>query len=471
MVTGARVEPLEITRLRDEGDLRAPRSRRTAGVAVLALLASAGAIAGALLTSGRVTIGPGRVLACVLVVTWSAAAVWVVARRPDEPLSLLMMAGAWAGAAAVLGAALVSRPSLGSGAHDGAAALRALGVALLPAIGLHLALGLPDGALRTSARRGVTVVGYAAALGLAAYLFNERPRVPIGPLAVIAGIVAVAGLVGYVGRCRNTRNATERARLQWVAWAVVVAGAVTLVAVVLNALVSWPDAIRSIAVSTTLLVPVALAFGAWEQRALRIDRLLVHTITLAGLVGLVGASYLIIVLGLGRAPTGSEKTLLGLSMLAAAVAALLWVPARERLADLATRRVYGERHAPDEVIRTFGSRVTRALPLDELLLQLAESLKGTMNLEVAEIWTRGDGGLERAVSVPDRGPAVMPVATEEEVVVIARGRVGTGLGASLDACARAGPRRTRAARRADHQLGRVARRHRRVPGRRGGGVR
>ena len=42
-------------------------------------------------------------------------------------------------------------------------------------------------------------------------------------------------------------------------------------------------------------------------------------------------------------PTGDEKTLLGLSMLAAAVAALLWVPARERLNDLATRRVLRRR--------------------------------------------------------------------------------------------------------------------------------
>ena len=114
---------------------------------------------------------------------------------------------------------------------------------------------------------------------------------------------------------------------------------------------------------------------------MRIDRLLVHTITLAGLAAMVAASYLLIVLGLGRAPTGDEQTLLGLSMLAAAVAALLWIPVRERLTDFATRRVYGERHAPDEVLRTFGSRLTRALPLDELLLQLAESLKKTMSLE------------------------------------------------------------------------------------------
>jgi signal transduction histidine kinase len=108
------------------------------------------------------------------------------------------------------------------------------------------------------------------------------------------------------------------------------------------------------------------------------------------------------------------------------VAALLWVPARERLADLATRRVYGEGHAPDEVLRTFGSRLTRALPLDELLLQLAESLKATMNLEIAEVWTKGAGRLERAVSVPDRGPAVIPLGPEEETVVAHAGVSGPG---------------------------------------------
>src|SRR5205085_8763505 len=111
----------------------------------------------------------------------------------------------------------------------------------------------------------------------------------------------------------------------------------------------------------TTLIPLALAFGASERIAVRIDRLLVHTITLAGLAAMVAACYLLIVLGLGRTPTGDEKTLLGLSMLAAAVAALLWLPVRERLGEVATRRVYGERHAPDDVLRTFGSWLTRSL--------------------------------------------------------------------------------------------------------------
>jgi signal transduction histidine kinase len=207
---------------------------------------------------------------------------------------------------------------------------------------------------------------------------------------------------------------------------VVVSGAISLGAWVLHELLSWPEDLRAVVLATTVLIPLSLALGASERLAVRIDRLLVHTITMAGLAAMVAASYLLIVLGLGRAPTGDEKTILGLSMLAAAIAALLWVPVRERLTEFATRRVYGERHAPDEVIRTFGSRLTRALPLDELLLQLAESLKKTMSLSIAEVWTRSAGGeLERSVSVPDRGASKLALEPQEEAVVARAGVCGS----------------------------------------------
>src|SRR5204863_408573 len=63
-------------------------------------------------------------------------------------------------------------------------------------------------------------------------------------------------------------------------------------------------------------------------------------------------------------------------------------------------------------------------PLDELLLQLAESLKKTMDLDRAEVWTRSGGVIERAVSVPDRGNAELPIATEEETVIARAGVSG-----------------------------------------------
>jgi signal transduction histidine kinase len=113
---------------------------------------------------------------------------------------------------------------------------------------------------------------------------------------------------------------------------------------------------------------------------------------------------------------------LGLSMLAAAAAALLFVPARNWLEDLANRRVYGDRRAPDEPLQTFGARMSRAIPLEELLLQLAESLKKSMQLTAAEVWTGANGVLERAAAVPYRESARIRLR-DEEVEVIVRAHV------------------------------------------------
>jgi signal transduction histidine kinase len=149
---------------------------------------------------------------------------------------------------------------------------------------------------------------------------------------------------------------------------------------------------------------------------------LVHTVSFVGLTLVVVAVYVFIVLGLGRAPAHDERALFGLSMIAAAVVALAYMPARERLADLANRLVYGERSAPDEALRSFGQRLTRATPMDELLLQLVESLRKTMALRAAEVWTGGGEVLERAAAVPDRGPGTVAV-TERERPVVARAGV------------------------------------------------
>ena len=121
--------------------------------------------------------------------------------------------------------------------------------------------------------------------------------------------------------------------------------------------------------------------------------MLVHTIVVAGLVVLVGVVYLVVVLGLGETPTDASRRVLGLSMLAAAGIAVAGCSCRRATGSktFANRRVYGERRAPDEALQTFGARMSRAIPLDELLLQLAESLKKSMQLAAAEVWTGAEG--------------------------------------------------------------------------------
>jgi signal transduction histidine kinase/CheY-like chemotaxis protein len=153
------------------------------------------------------------------------------------------------------------------------------------------------------------------------------------------------------------------------------------------------------------------------------DRLAVVVISLAGLVGIVVAVYLVIVLGLGHVPTSQQKTLLGFSMLAAAVSALLYVPLRRRISAYANRLV--QPGTADDVLRTLGSRLTREIPLDELLLQLAESLRGALALDAVEIWTGSGGLLERVISNPDRGTASLILTPAEAGVVANAGVSGS----------------------------------------------
>ena len=113
-----------------------------------------------------------------------------------------------------------------------------------------------------------------------------------------------------------------------------------------------------------------------------------------------------------------------LSIVAAGISALLYVPVRRRLADFSNRLVHGARQPPEELVRTFGARLSRALPLEELLLQLAEALRSVLALEAAEIWTGSGGVLERVVSEPDRGSATLRLTASEEAVVARSGVSG-----------------------------------------------
>jgi signal transduction histidine kinase len=157
----------------------------------------------------------------------------------------------------------------------------------------------------------------------------------------------------------------------------------------------------------------------------RLEVLLGPAIQLAGLAALVVGVYLIVVIGIGRVPTSDQRTLLGFSMAAAAVAALLYQPLRGRLSGLAARLAGPKRDSPSEVIRTLGSRLTSSLPLDELLLQLAESLRRSLTLEAAEVWTGSGGVLERYASDPEAGQASLILTSAEEAVVARAGVPGS----------------------------------------------
>ena len=352
-----------------------------------------------------------------LVVVWAIVGTALAVKRPDQPLGAVTLSGALVGGTAVAASAVVSSGDGGGGAE----VARALAVALLPAAALHLVVVLPDGKWARPGQRQVVVGAYGVALLVGVALGAARPELP-GPLVAAEVALATVVAVSLANRRYMRVRGEARQRMQWFGLAVTLALDLVLVAVALRLFVGWPRSLAEIATAASALVPLSFLPCLVPGLLGHVDRMLGRAVSLTGLTAVVVGVYLVIVLGWGRSPTDDERTVLLLSMVAAAVAAVLYGPTRDRLTRISNQLVYGERHAPDEVLRTFGARLTRAIPFDELLLQLAESLRKGLVLQAAEVWTGTGGRLERVVSVPERGPARLDLSADEAGIV-ARARV------------------------------------------------
>jgi signal transduction histidine kinase len=401
---------------------------RTGFAPIPLLLATvAGALAvWAAYTASRGQVAPGGIVAAAVVLAWATSGGVVAVRRPGTTTGLVATIGAVTGALAALAAASIHASNAGLSPpldKDIALIIRPIDLALTAAAGMHLLLVVPNGSLGSTPRRTIALIGYLAFGAVGATLATQRPDIPVAPLAAVAIVAAIVGGSGLAARYGKA-TATERKQMQWLGWGITFASGLAIATFALDALVDWPPRAGAVVLGLGAMIPLALVLATSPRMSAAIDKILSGTISLAGLASVVAVVYIAIVLGLGRVPNDREKTLLVLSMVAAAVAALLYIPTRKRLQAIATRLIYGERHAPDEVIRSFGSRLSRAIPLDELMLQMAESLRKTLGLDVAEVWTGTGGRLERTVSDPDRPHARLTLESSEQQVVARAGISG-----------------------------------------------
>ena len=219
-------------------------------------------------------------------------------------------------------------------------------------------------------------------------------------------------------------SARDRERMRWAAIGGAAGCGLALAVTVLSLLIGWPAPTEPVAEAFMVCFPLGMAVGNVPRLGAQGGRLLVQVLAVAGFAATVSVIYLVIIRGLGKPSDHADQRLLGLSMVAAAVAAVTFAPARERLIDWANRQVFGARQAPDEVLRTFGSRMTRAIAMDELLLQLAESLRKTMALTSADVYTGLGDVLERTAAVPDTGARSLLIGERERPVIARAGVSG-----------------------------------------------
>jgi signal transduction histidine kinase len=362
-------------------------------------------------------------VALALTIIWAlAGAVQLVADPARERSDWWQVTLGALTAAVALTADRIAGQDGTTGQHQAARVLATLAAPVVIAVSFHFLLALPDGRLGRPGRRIAASLGYVSAVGtgiglaIAGQPFALLAGALIWPLAVLCALPAA--------RLRYLRaGGRDKIRMQWLGAGLVVAASLALISAVLHLLVGWPGPVVAAAAGAAAVVPLALIAGECPPLAPYSGRVFVYALSAAGASGLVAVIYLVIVAGLGKLPgNDADRELLGLAMLAAALAAVAYLPARPRLAAFATRFVYGTREAPEEALRTFGSRMTRAVAMDELLLQLAESLRKTMELSRAEVYTGAGDVLERAVSVPDADRKSI-VLTDRERPIVARAGV------------------------------------------------
>jgi signal transduction histidine kinase len=156
------------------------------------------------------------------------------------------------------------------------------------------------------------------------------------------------------------------------------------------------------------------------------DGAFVASVSLAGLSVVAAGAYATVLLLAGRSPVEGERWFLGLALLAVSFAALGYrflYPGIER----AARRFVARDHRADgDLVRTLTSRMTRAVPLDELALQVAESLRAELHLKAVELWTIHEGTLRPWIGDPDFRPAPMPLHGLDPATVVQAGLSGHG---------------------------------------------
>jgi signal transduction histidine kinase len=368
------------------------------------------------LTVDRLRANGGIVLAAVAIFLLSLYTVW---RRPDVPAARALF---------VFGGGLVAYTVFTSFAYDTAdvAGARAVflfghlgGVAALTvwsAAATHLALTFPAppaalvrnrwsipalygvALLLTAGAQGVLLLsGRATLAGLDALTSAENV------VLTVLALAALAALVRTLARMRRD----EAIRAQG---ALVAAGlAVTAVAVLTANLVAgdrkWPAWFDA---ALFLPLPVTIAVAIVQGRFLGIRAVVNRTLVYASLTAILLGVYAGAVAAVGAVvgDTGLSST-----FLATGVVAVAFAPLRGSLQHAVDRLLYGERGDPSKVLGALGHRLEAAVPPDEVLPVITETVATTLNLPYVALRTGAgpDARLACERGEPVRDPHIVPL--------------------------------------------------------------
>jgi len=334
----------------------------------------------------------------------------IVLRKPGNAIGwiLVVLGASWM----VIITMDVVAESLAAADRTAAASWIALVAAMLtiPLIWLFAAMWLlfPDG--RTTSRATRRLLRFSAIYALIATVASvfATPEV-LGPgsavhqhpflessladsiLEIETPFIAVIFLLGFVAagmliaRVRRS-GPIERRQIGWVAVAVIVYIALTLVNAFYHPLGSAEErAFLVLDMAASLVVALAMGVAIMRYRLYNIDWIINRSVTYGALAIFIGGVYIAIVVGLGELLGGESS--FALSIVASVLVAMAFQPVRRRVELWANRLVYGDRATPYEVLVRFSRRSTE-LSDEELLRRIPRLIVDGTGASQAALWVR-----------------------------------------------------------------------------------
>jgi signal transduction histidine kinase len=288
-------------------------------------------------------------------------------------------------------------------------------------------LVFPEGRLpshRWWAVVGIAVVGYALTV-LEAYLPYSpgayaavESLVGIGVWVSLAALVASAAAV--VLRWRRRRE-QERQQIKWLAYMVALT-AIAGLGVVITGYVWGPFSYAKILPTAGLVagvglgLPAAICVAILRYRLYDIDLLINRTLVYGALTASVVGVYVLVVGGLGVLLQSRGNP--AVSLLAAAVIAMLFQPLRSRLQRGVNRLMYGERDDPYAVISRLGRRLEATIAPESVLPTITETIAQALKLPYAAILLKEGESFRTAAAYgsPTGEPETLPLVYQREEV-------------------------------------------------------
>jgi signal transduction histidine kinase len=356
----------------------------------------------------------------------------IASRRPQSPIGwVLLAAGLALGLTGVSRAyalhALVADPgSLPGGRFAGwiANAIWPIPVALLP----FLFLLFPDGHLPSPRWRPVawfsgaalalilfTTGIFATSIWARPFTLADRARggwltsIALTLFLIVLFAIPVATFLSFASLAVRFAGSVgdERVQLKWFVTAALLV-AVTFTSTLLTN-VPLASVLFDIAL---LLLYVAIGIAILKHRLYDIDVIINKALVYGLLAAFISVVYVAIVVVVGTFVGATQF----LSLIATAIVAVAFQPARDRAKRAANRVIYGKRATPYEVLSGFSEHVSETYAGEDILPRMARLMAEGTGATDATVWLRVGSEMIPAASWPTPAEPRASVASEGDVL-------------------------------------------------------